>query len=1007
MNSRIESVPMDYLQRPYLTEDFIIVWLDSDIDVDNYDTQHSIMFLRRIVNKVKTFTDIDQCVDYISDLVDEKVLMIISSNFSQTSASLLEQCVQPRSIYVLCNSELTNERSLAHCGKRIFTNVQAICDALKQDIRLFSNNLTSISVIKSTAISSLDELDGSFMYSQLLKKIILDTVYTDDAKIDLANFFYTQYIGNDIQSNRIKEFEETYSPSSSIEWYTRENFIYSILNKALRTQDTEVVLKMGFFLQDLHNQILELYRCTNIPCSVNVFRGQALSSTDFERIKNNTGGLLSFNNFLSTSANSDVGYIYADSARQDRDQIGVIFKIEIDSSVSSTPYAPIGERSYYQEAEEEILFSMHTIFRIGDTTERSDRLWEVSLKLTNDTDPLLKRLTECMQKEIEGSTPIDRMGKLMIKMAEFNKAEEIYSKLLSKASKDEQEEIAYLKHQLGFVKKEKGDLQSALSLYMDTLEILRTRPLPDDSYVATVYHNIALVYRTLGQHNEAISYFEKTLEIEKKSLPPDDPNLATTYCNIGLLHSDMKEYSSALLYYKKASDIQQNALPFNHPFLTTTYNNIGLVYSEIGECSKALSYYEKTLEIQRKTLPLNHPLLATTYNNIGSTHNSMREFSKALSCFKKAIEIELRCLPLDHPDVAVTYYNIGSLYNETGKYVLALSYYEAALEIQQKSALIDRLSVATSFNAIGVVYGSIGEHSKSLTYCEKALKIQLAVLPSDHLNLSSVYNNIGLAHTEMEQYEVALTNYEEALKIQQKTLPPNHIQIATTYNNIGLAHGKMKEYPKALSFYKKALEIHQKILPPDDSSIAIIYGNMASIYRLRGDYWNAQSYYNEALRIQQNCLSPEHPSLAITYNNIGSLRHEMKDYSHALVYLQKSLDMKKQFLTPDHPSLTAIYNNIGSAYHSIGEYQQSLPYYKKALEIEEKSPEPNYFSLSTIHHSIAQLLETLRQRREAVKHAERAMEYARQVFHSQDERIERIQKYLNFLRETEGEIQLS
>ena len=55
--------------------------------------------------------------------------------------------------------------------------------------------------------------------------------------------------------------------------------------------------------------------------------------------------------------------------------VGVLFQITIDSSISSTPFANVRGVSYFQD-EEEILFSMHSIFRIGQIKQinGNDRL---------------------------------------------------------------------------------------------------------------------------------------------------------------------------------------------------------------------------------------------------------------------------------------------------------------------------------------------------------------------------------------------------------------------------------------------------------------------------------------------------------------------------------------------------------------------------------------------------------------------------------------------------------
>ncbi|CAF4590776.1 unnamed protein product, partial [Rotaria socialis] len=65
------------------------------------------------------------------------------------------------------------------------------------------------------------------------------------------------------------------------------------------------------------------------------------------------------------------------------DIVGVMFIMKIDPSkisTSITPFAMIDEHSALPQ-EQEILFTMHTVFRVGEIKQTADnsRLWEVQL----------------------------------------------------------------------------------------------------------------------------------------------------------------------------------------------------------------------------------------------------------------------------------------------------------------------------------------------------------------------------------------------------------------------------------------------------------------------------------------------------------------------------------------------------------------------------------------------------------------------------------------------------
>jgi tetratricopeptide (TPR) repeat protein len=419
--------------------------------------------------------------------------------------------------------------------------------------------------------------------------------------------------------------------------------------------EVDLITTMGFFVRNLHEHIAQLhseqYGGQSQSNSFTIYRGQGLSPTDFDQLQTTKGGLLAFNNFLSTSLDRNVSLDFARRTINTSDKVGILFVMTIDPSISATPFANVKKASCYQR-EEEILFSMHSVFRIGQVKQiekNNNRLWQVELTLTGDSDPQLQELTKSMQEETKGPTGWFRLGRLMMTVAQFDKAQQVFEMILDRTTDEMEKGEIY--HYLGWIKMDQGKHTDAITYYEKSLEI-RQKTLPANyPSLATSYNNIGEVYRNMGEYSKALSSHEKALEIYQKTLPANHPLLATSYNNIGFVYNNMGEYSKALSYYEKALEIRQKTLPANHPHLATSYNNIGLVYDNMGEYSKALSSYEKALEIRQETLPENHPLLATSYNNIGFVYENMGEYSKALSFFERALDIKQRSLPPNHPSI--------------------------------------------------------------------------------------------------------------------------------------------------------------------------------------------------------------------------------------------------------------------------------------------------------------------------------------------------------------------
>ena len=758
-----------------------LVWLNSTIDENDPHYEHTLQGLHAICHDITVFQDIDECIQYLHLIYEEKAIVLTSEVVRHEFVQQIHSLSQVDAIYIYSSdTTLENESWTSKWSKvkGVYDCIKLIVQTLQKTIRscVVEDGFSSISFVSSDEISptiDLNRLEPLFMYTKLFKNILLDMSYSQQSRADLLNYCRKIYAGNSYQLEIIDEFERDYSADKAVWWYTRACFIYEFTNQALRLLETEMIVTMGFFIHDLHRQLDRLHKVQineyhDMPRRL--YRGQGLSMNDFEKLRKTQGGLMSFNNFLSTSNDRDVSFIFADSASMKENTVGILFVINIDPQITSTPFAQIKDHTYF-DAEAEVLFSMHSIFRIGEvrSMNEEEKLFEVELTLTGDDDPELSMLTDRIEQQVGNGTGWQRLGNLLIQVRHIDQAEKLYLTLLEHPQTQREQGLYY--HQLGLIKAMQGDYQ-----------------------VAQRYH-------------------EQALSINEKILSPTDPNLATSYHNVGTIYSNMAKNSTALIYFEKALSIKEKTLPINHSDLATSYNNIGILYNNMGKYMEALIYYEKALFILEKILPANHPNLASTCNNIGTVYHQMAEHSIALSYFQKTLSIREKTLPADHPDLASSYNNIGMAYDSMKNSSKALSYYEKSLSIREKIFLHGHPDVATSHNNIGVAYYAMGNHSKALTHYQKALAIRRNLSPSNHPAVAACCNNIGMVYTQMEQYSNALSHYEKALYINEEILGADHPELATCYNNIAVTYYFMKDYHKALPLFRKTLCILQRVLP--------------------------------------------------------------------------------------------------------------------------------------------------------------------------------------------------
>jgi tetratricopeptide (TPR) repeat protein len=509
----------------------------------------------------------------------------------------------------------------------------------------------SISLLKpgNSAGQSTSELDGQFVHAQLSIDVLLRMKSTIVDKNELINLCKEEYKDDEVELAIVNEFDQDYSPDRALWWYTRESFLYRLLNKALRMQNTDMLFLFRFFIRDIERQ-LEQYKCSS---SIRVYRGQLISNDELKVLNNSIGQFISMNSFLSTSVDRKQALVFLDELNVPNNLQRVLFEIDADPRLECVkPFANITSHSYFSE-EEEVLMMLGSIFQLVNV-RCDDQVWIIRMRLCSDNDNDLKPIFEYIKSHKYGKdnaqTDLLSFGSVLRDMGKFDDAEKYFCRLLSELPNDH-EGIADCYHNLGEITMEKGDYDSSLEWHQKSLEIKLRTLKTNDPDLAESYNSIGIVHRRKGDNKLALESFNKALTVFKRGLNEDHPKAAKCFNNIGNVYQIEGKYLDALEYYQKAFVIQQRCLPADHPDLGTSHGNIGSVHQCLDHYDLALEHYNMSLEILRKTLPPQHPSIAITLKNIGVTHENKREPRQALKYFEEAAAIRRHAFPATHPSV--------------------------------------------------------------------------------------------------------------------------------------------------------------------------------------------------------------------------------------------------------------------------------------------------------------------------------------------------------------------
>jgi hypothetical protein len=97
-------------ERRCIAQDFLLMWLDAEIDQSKQDYQKTLALLRSVVNDVNMFTQPDECVDFLTDVKDETTFLIVTGTVDQQLISLIHDIPQLDEIYIFCDNKSSFEQ---------------------------------------------------------------------------------------------------------------------------------------------------------------------------------------------------------------------------------------------------------------------------------------------------------------------------------------------------------------------------------------------------------------------------------------------------------------------------------------------------------------------------------------------------------------------------------------------------------------------------------------------------------------------------------------------------------------------------------------------------------------------------------------------------------------------------------------------------------------------------------------------------------------------------------
>ena len=903
---------------PEIDDDNVcIVWLTNDTnnDIGFYDTR-----------PIKIFYSKNDFIIFICELQTMNVFVILDYTFVSDMLSILDDFAQIIFVYVLNREQnlidpvLTNAKRSV---RQLSNNINDIFQLITSDINTCVKDSICKNIMDLTEIeeSTSQVKNPSFIWYHKLIDCLLNLNFPDNnAKIDLIEYCRQHCSTDDIPAqNQITNFENEYSSENAIRWYTKDSFLFRLLNKTMRTRDINQIFQFRYYIIDLQRQLE--YSCSqnNIPQCQTVYRGQQITQLELKKLSKSIGKYISINTYLSTTRKKEVALYFV--SESEHEICHIIYEIDIQnvSNIADKRRIPICVDNFSQFPDEaEVIFPITSTFLVI-SIEMIDKLWYMKLKLTDDNE------YNSIKTDFIEDIPLNiQFVELYISSNGLEKGEQYVNSLIedlkSSSNYENMKDIFYI---MGRTCSDRGHYERALFYFKETLANIPS----EDKYCAKIYTNLANVYINKCEYDIARQYINQALEYEEQLDPIERASLYETF---SCMYREVEDFDNALYSINQALDIhRRNLSPLHH--LISIITCLARIYFKKSDFKNALRYFQDALNIELKYTTSTDKLnLINLYAMIGFAYLKCNDKSLAMTYLERSMKlIRKNCNPTSS---ILIYHTLAEIYNLNDDIEQAYDYAKKAFDIYDENQnLLPKINELVA--RVHITWATVNSEHFNWNFALDLFVKTLKLTRHNNYFQMLIYFEMGRIYFQKDQTNIALLYFKHALRLIFKRQQSHTYSdyISNIFHHISRVYKRENSIENAIFYVKLALKLQINSNNPNFTHIISQYGDLielcpkqineyiekirdisnnstlsiddkCSCENILGNYYENQKNFSQALThctlyLQHilACMPIRYNSLFNRYEKIVNLYYEMNkenlDIDGALVYFEKIHDI--------------------------------------------------------------------------------------------------------------------
>jgi tetratricopeptide (TPR) repeat protein len=296
--------------------------------------------------------------------------------------------------------------------------------------------------------------------------------------------------------------------------------------------------------------------------------------------------------------------------------------------------------------------------------------------------------------------------------------------------RDDREYAAILHNRAGFLAQQ-GEVEEALRLYRDSLEI--EERIGDVQGKAATLHAMAGIFAQQGEVEEALRLYRDSLALKERI--GDVRGKAATLHNMAGIFAQQGEVEEALRLYRDSLDLQERIGDVQGK--AATLNNMAGIFAQQGQVEEALRLYRDSLDLNERIGDVRGK--AATLHNMAIIFAQQGQVEEALRLYRDSLDLKERIG--DVQGKAATLHQMAGIFAQQGQVEEALRVYRDSLDLKERIGNVQgKAATLANMAYVADLAGDAGQ--------ARDLNLQAArALASIHAwpDLATVLANLGAA----------------------------------------------------------------------------------------------------------------------------------------------------------------------------------------------------------------------------------------------------------------------